>query len=166
MRSNTDSHLFAIRLSIVGSKSVLGVNWSHVLGDAATASCFLRHLSHFYEDPDTPLEAAELPSFEPHISLARTPNAEEVRRWDHGWNSGVPLAEASVKYRDAGSAFERLNVRLSKREVRAMVHEVSVQGSGRTSEQDVISGWWLDLHERAGVPIQSVVYSINVSWVL
>ncbi|WRT70679.1 uncharacterized protein IL334_007677 [Kwoniella shivajii] len=184
---NSDAYLFSIRLTYLSNygRSVLGLNHSHIIGDGQTSLNLLHCLEKLYIHGDerclesnsgtiTTIKNLELPTFFYDVDLPP---------YDPKWNLrkkeviGHPVPELIETYKRNAQGLERLNVILSQDEInklKSQVLEFSLDhdfddddgGLGGTkkiklSDQDIISGWWIDLHNRTGQDIGGVTYVIN-----
>lgn len=155
---NSDSPLLSLRLTTLEDSSVLGIKWAHILGDAASAHRFLRHLSACY----TGEPIFHPPSLFPHIDLpVYPPTSETLSRYDIPQIRGRDRKDTFAAYGEAATGSETMVIRLSRKEV-AMVR----MEFGGQSDQDAISAWWINLHERIGLRIRRAVYTVNVSPVI
>jgi len=163
---NTDSPLLALRVTTLlpSRTSVLGIDWSHVLGDGAAANLFIRHLSQLYVDPESVL--TDYPTFSPHINLtAWPPSTEAMAEYDITQIHPVSLEDMAKGYGAAAAASQTLIIRLSAKDQIALIAECKkeLEAGERLSDQDILSGWWIGLLERSGTKIRSTTYSVNVS---
>jgi hypothetical protein len=71
------------------------------------------------------------------------------------------LEEAGREYVEYAKDTEKVVVRLKRDEVERLKKRFDSEEG--LSTMDVISGWWVDLIERNTGPVDSVIYTINVS---
>jgi hypothetical protein len=158
-----DAALLVVRLTTLAPSgaSVLGVNWAHVLGDGAALHRFLTDVSIFYNQPTAELEAGEdMPTLEPHVRLP--PYTEEIgREYALDILTPRPLEEVGKGYADAVIQSQVFHIVLTCDEV-AHIMATRVPGE-KLSENDMFTGWWISLLERAGQHVDYVVQTINVS---
>jgi len=139
---NTNAPLLAFRLTTLlpSQRSVLGVKWAHILGDAAACHHFLRVLSFFYTNPGTPLPATEYPNFGPHISLPASPTRGTVERFDIPQIQARAMEDMQKAFREDAKDGETVIVTLARGELRRMNAECLGTSGERLSDQDVLSG--------------------------
>jgi hypothetical protein len=159
--AGADAALLAVRLTTLSSGgSVLGVNWAHVLGDAAAFSRFLEDVSLFYNMPYTALDNEDMPTLEPHVRLPAY--TEQIgQQYALDILNPLPLEEAMKGYSDAVAGSQQFNLILTQDEVK---HITALRVAGeRLSDNDLIASWWINVLERAGQPVDYLVQTINVS---
>ncbi|BEJ12478.1 hypothetical protein CspHIS471_0209380 [Cutaneotrichosporon sp. HIS471] len=158
-----DAPQVAVRLStLANGNSVLGINWGHVLGDAAAFSRFLEDVSLFYNMGRFADLGDDMPTFAPHVTI---PLAGEKTLKDYHLDLLEPMGVPEVfkGYSDATTAGEFFTVRLSRRE---LAHITASRTAGEhCSDGDMLSGWWIGVLERAGRRVDRAVQTINYrSW--
>lgn len=148
-----------MRLSTLASgNSVLGVNWGHVLGDAAAFSRFLEDVSLFYNMSFADL-GDEMPTFEPHVSI---PKATDKILKDYHLDilAPIPVQDVIKGYTDSTIASKPVTVTLTRNDI---AHITATRSPGENfSDGDMVSGWWISVLERAGIQVNKVVQTINV----
>lgn len=159
--AGADAPLLTVRLTTLSSGgSVLGINGAHILGDAKTFSRFIEDVSLFYNMPSVSLEADELPTFAPHVNIPHsTPGVRE--QFEFFGVNPVPMADMVKGYAEAEAQSEAVTVILTQDELK---HITAVRLPGeKLSDQDLLSGWWVSVLERAGQQFTDMVYTVNVS---
>lgn len=166
-----DSHvpLFVLRhtLLLPERRSVLGIAISHTLADAASCSKLQQDLAYLYRHPGSALP------YPPHF------HARVDHRPLHGLGQSqlddifrtfktillVPHDTSTLldNYLTAMQSTEEVCFRLDQADVKAMVAAERKGYVGFLSEQDILSGWWIDLIERLGEEVRTLSYAINVS---
>jgi hypothetical protein len=164
---NTDSPLLTLRLTTLlpSRRSVLGITWSHILGDAATCHAFITLLSKLYVGgPDLQLQPGDYPNFGPHVDFPiYPPQKEVVDRYDIPQTRPRSMSEMKEAFSRDGASSQMVVISLSRKEMAEMKKECQAVTQDRLSDQDILSGWWIWLLERLGETIERVVYAINVS---
>lgn len=158
--AGSDAPLLTVRLSTLATgASVLGVNWGHVLGDAAAFSRFLEDVSLFYNMSFADL-GEDMPTFEPHVKIPKA--TEQVLR-DYHLDILAPIpVEGVIKgYTDTTISSKPVTVTLSRNDI-AHITASRTQGE-HVSDGDMVSGWWISVLERAGIAVNKVVQTINVN---
>lgn len=161
--AGADAPLVTVRLSTLkNGNSVLGVNWAHILGDAAAFSRFLEDVSLLYNLPAADLDD-DMPTLEPHVRLP--PYSEQIGKdFKFDLLNPLPLEEVGKGYGDAVTSSQMFTVTLTPEEVK---HITSLKTPGEhLSDNDLIAGWWVSVLERAGQRVEYVVQTINVSTIL
>lgn len=157
---DTDAAQVAVRLSTLSTgASVLGVNWGHILGDAAAFSRFLEDVSLFYNTTYIDL-SEDMPTMEPHVRL---PSYTDAIGRDYQLEilKPLPMAEMAKGYSDAVSQSQPVTVTLTRDD---LAHIVLARRPGeKLSDNDLITGWWVSVLERAGQQVDYIVQTINVS---
>lgn len=146
--------------SLADGSSVLGVNWGHILGDAASFSRFIEDVSLFYNLPSAELEE-DMPTFEPHVNI---PEATDAVRKDFAFGLLRPITvqEMMKGYSSQAAQSQKFTITLTRDE---LAHITAARYPGdQTSDNDLICGWWISVLERAGMPIDHVVQTINVGF--
>lgn len=159
--AGADAPLLAVRLStLANGNSVLGVNWGHVLGDAAAFSRFLEDVSLFYNMGRFADLGEDMPTFTPHVNI---PPASEKTLKEYHLDILEPVAvdEMIKGYTDGTTGGQLFTVGLSRKEI---AHIAAARTAGEhITENDLVSGWWISVLERAGQRIDRIVQTINVS---
>ncbi|RSH82707.1 uncharacterized protein EHS24_007701 [Apiotrichum porosum] len=156
--AGADAPLVTVRLSTLkNGNSVLGVNWAHILGDAAAFSRFLEDVSLLYNLPAADLDD-DMPTLEPHVRLP--PYSEQIGKdFKFDLLNPLPLEEVGKGYGDAVTSSQMFTVTLTPEEVK---HITSLKTPGEhLSDNDLIAGWWVSVLERAGQRVEYVVQTIN-----
>lgn len=159
--AGADSPQLAVRLStLANGNSVLGVNWGHVLGDAAAFSRFLEDVSLFYNMGRFAELGDDMPTFAPHVNIP--PVGEKTLKEFHLDVLEPQSVEQVFKgYADSTAQGQAFTVTLSRKE---MAHITASRTSGEhVTDGDLLSGWWISVLERAGRRIDRLVQTINVS---
>ncbi|KAL7423881.1 hypothetical protein Q5752_001466 [Cryptotrichosporon argae] len=155
-----DEPLISVRLTHLraGSGSVIGILWSHLLGDAAAAHHFIRHVAFLYATPDA--APPDPPTFGDHV---RTPPVTpEMRdRFALHQLKVWKAADAFNAYARTKAAVERVTWRLGPADVEGIRRDAKREEDEVMSTQDMISAWWASLIARAGHTVDRVVYTIN-----
>ncbi|WWC65057.1 uncharacterized protein I303_107671 [Kwoniella dejecticola CBS 10117] len=186
--ANSGAPLFAVRLTYLPGPAggcVLGTNWGHVLGDGQACLNAHKWLESFYLHGESALQedvrlrlrnGLEIPSYLPHVllpphdpSLGPSLRSKEVE--------GVDVTEMMDRYTKAGEDTAKISVIFTQYEIdelRAKVLDLEEAGAdthpegqvgGKTkiklSDQDLLSGWWVDLHRRAGMRVDEATYTCN-----
>jgi hypothetical protein len=166
--ANQDCSLVSIRLTTLmpSHKSVLGITWAHILGDASTFNSFTHHLSFFYVNgPGAQLTPRQMPTFFPHIAMPVYPPGSEVL--DMYQTTQVYPSYTSMDqrkaYGEAIAASVPVLISLSRAELNALVREHTPEGTEFLSTQDILSAWWAGVLERAGYEVNKIIYTVNVS---
>jgi hypothetical protein len=74
----------------------------------------------------------------------------------------VSMGALVEAYTEAGAQEEGVLVKLTPGEVDAIRAECQLDGTVKVSDQDILSGWWATLLERAGERLERIIYVINV----
>ncbi|KAL1413217.1 hypothetical protein Q8F55_000970 [Vanrija albida] len=157
--AGADAPLLTVRLSTLSSGgSVLGINGAHILGDAKTFSRFIEDVSLFYNLPSVGLDGPDLPTFTPHVNIPHsTPGVRE--QFEFFGVNPVPLDAMMKGYAEAEAQSEAITVILTQDELK---HITAVRLPGENvSDQDLLSGWWVSVLERAGQQFTDMVYTVN-----
>jgi hypothetical protein len=166
--ANQDCALLSIHLTTLlpSRKSVLGITWAHILGDASTFNLFTQHFSFFYSNGSgAQLTPEKMPTFFPHIAMPTYPPSQELLdtyRIKQVYPS-YTLVDQRKAYMEALASSEPLLVSVSRTELDAMVRECVLEYKGFLSTQDILSAWWVSILERAGYQIKKLIYTVNVS---
>lgn len=156
-----DSAQLAVRLStLANGNSVLGVNWGHVLGDAAAFSRFLEDVSLFYNMGRFADLGDDMPTFAPHVNIP--PAGEKTLKEFHlDLLEPMEIKDVFKGYSDATTSGQYFNVRLTRKD---LAHITASRTAGEhCSDGDMLSGWWIGVLERAGRRVDRAVQTINVS---
>ncbi|KAK4686710.1 hypothetical protein P7C73_g3414, partial [Tremellales sp. Uapishka_1] len=158
---NVPAHLLTLQITYFpDDRCVLAVNWAHILGDAATANTFLRDLSAAYAD-DAGTASLSQPMFFPHVDLSGTKESSKHPHQVLHQVVPTPVAEAKKAYADSAADCTPFNIRIPMAWLQAEKKRWAEQGI-RVSEQDVINGWWVELLDKMGDPVDRVIYTISV----
>ncbi|ORY88971.1 hypothetical protein BCR35DRAFT_189644 [Leucosporidium creatinivorum] len=148
-----------------GEKSVLGLNWGHVLGDGASFCEFVKRLGRAYErDGASASEEGEekKPNFGPHVVL-REPSEEVLNKWESGllWPT-FPIEEGWEKYTSSAASTEVVQLVFSHDEIKLLQSLARGKGEDEwVSEQDAMSSYFVNLLRLCGEEVESVVNSVN-----
>jgi hypothetical protein len=166
---NTDAALITFRLTklLPSGQTVLGVNFSHLLGDAHLCCRLLNQLSLIYSDGGIDrLPLSDWPVYGPSIALGETepidvshPESRSDKRMTYDDYKVVLDSYAQVQ-----ADYEGITVSFSPKEIVAMKREAQERGMSDASSNDVTIAWWTTLMERGGEgPFRVVSWAINVS---
>ncbi|ORY32183.1 hypothetical protein BCR39DRAFT_557835 [Naematelia encephala] len=163
---NIDCPLLLLRLTTLlpSRRSVLGIMWAHILGDAGANAMFIQLLSSLYaKDQSTKLDPSQAPTFFPHISMPHYPPSDEIREKYRirQITPTLPAPKQREAYANFGNGTEPVRASLSRKELSAMTIECATEASERISTQDVLSAWWVGVLQRAGFKIDSLIYTIS-----
>lgn len=161
--AGADAPLVTVRFTTLKTGSALGVNWSHVLGDAAAFSRFLEDVSIFYNLPYTDLESDEVPTFQPHVRLPPATDAIK-EQFKIPILTRLPIGDVFKGYTDSVAQSQRFTVNLTPDDV-AHIAAVRLPGD-KVTDNDLVCAWWCSVLERAGQPLDWVVQTMNVSFVV
>lgn len=153
---------------IPSGRSVLGLNFDHVIFDGSSACRFSHHLSHFYiNGPDTEIPLVEYPTFGSHIQFPEFPPPEQAINKAKAIHVLKPVIheEGDRLANEDISAHTMVNMVISGKEMEKMKKEVTerLDVKDTLSDQDILSGWFTHLMERVTGPVNQMVYIINVS---
>lgn len=143
-------------------RSVLGLMMSHTLADGASCSKLLHDLAYLYTHPGSPL--AQPPHFFAKVIYPEWPPSGETRqRFKTNLLVPTALPEVFEKFSAAAEASEPVNLELSMAEIAAIRKQVQGNTGAFVSDQDALSGWWIDFLERLGEErIKTATYIVNV----
>lgn len=161
--AGADAPLVTVRFTTLKTGSALGVNWSHVLGDAAAFSRFLEDVSIFYNLPYTDLESDEVPTFQPHVRLPPATDAIK-EQFKIPILTRLPIGDVFKGYSDSVAQSQRFTVKITPDDL-AHIAAVRLPGD-KVSDNDLVCAWWCSVLERAGQPLDWLVQTINVSFVM
>ncbi|WWD16165.1 hypothetical protein CI109_100590 [Kwoniella shandongensis] len=165
---NSDEPLFVIRLTTIlpFRSSVLGINMSHLIGDGECGLRLVEILEQFYLHGEAALSPISntltnlLPTFGDHIALP--PFQPE---WDaiySDWSvRGHDLKIRSETYARQQEISEKTVIEFDQQEIKRLKDEWVGKTGEMLSGQDVLSGWWVNLLERAGMKIDLVEYVLS-----
>lgn len=144
-------------------RSILGVNLSHTLVDAASCSKLLHDLSFLYVNPGKPLPNP--PTFFARVTYPSwPPSIDTLTKWHFSLLDPVTPDMAGEAYVKAMGASEAVTVYVTAKDFEGMRNDCRIIDGSFLSNQDVLSGWWVKLIESLGEEsTRSLRYAINVS---
>jgi hypothetical protein len=162
--ADSGARLVAFRLTTLlpSRHSVLGLNWSHILGDGYACNLFIQHLSRIYAHGKDAIPLEQYPTFWPHVSLPEHVSGETKDKYRLTQVEPVSMGALVEAYTEAGAREEGVLIKLTPGEVDAIRAECQLDGTVKVSDQDILSGWWATLLERAGERLERIIYVINV----
>lgn len=153
---------FQHTMIIPSQRSVLGLTISHTLVDGASCSKMLHDLAFLYTHPGSPLP--EPPHFFAKVLYPQWPPPTSVKE-QFQTNLLVPTAVSDVmeEFQAAAAVSDPVHLELSMAEVAAIRHPVQAASGEFVSEQDALTGWWVDFIEQLGEDrIEIATYIMNV----
>lgn len=162
--ADSGEHLAAFKHTVIlpSHRSVLALMMSHTLADGASCSKLLHDLAYLYTHPGSPLP--QPPHFFAKVIYPEWPPSDETRQ-QFKTNLLVPTAlpEVFEKFSAAAEASEPVYLELSMAEIAAIRKQVQGNTGAFVSDQDALSGWWIDFLERLGEErIKTATYIVNV----